>query len=375
MGHESKSGSHRALIACRPSIPRSGTWDPEHRPKGWPLLVFFILLVCAVSTAQPRRSALTNAAVVSMVKGGMPESLIVSTIQSSETEFDVSPQGLAALKEAGVGKRVMEVMVAAEARKEAAPASSAGTGAAKAAPSRAPLQQPYVQLVQEKAKRNLAAERAQIALVKTKNQDLNSLASETLAFQLMQGLAAEASAQAAARSGSGAAGALGGAASGMMGGIFKKKPPTLTYVWGVPGPTPSNALPTDNPKFEIACEAVPGVNAEEFTPVLVKLVPAKDNWRLVGSGKGKEDATQSADWDVYSSFVEQKVPAKVNKTASGRFELEPASPLAPGEYALVLRPLSRNKKFVGADLTSSQGDGLVFNSAWTFSIHPASGTR
>ncbi|NWG14773.1 MAG: hypothetical protein HXY20_14705 [Acidobacteria bacterium] len=316
---------------------------------------------------------MTNAAVVSMVKGGMPESLIVSTIQSSETQFDVSPQGLAELKTAGVGKKVMDAMVAAEARKQAAAASSAGAGAATAAASHAPLQQPYVRLLQEKAKHSLAAERAQIAQVKTKNQDLSSLAAETLAFQVAQGLAAEAATQAAARSGSAAAGAWGGAASGVMGGLFKKKPPTLTYVWGVPGPTPSNALPTDNPKFEIVCDAVPGVNADEYTPVLVKLVPAKNNWRLVGAGRGKEDATQSTDWDVYSSFVEQKVPAKINKTASGRFELEPSGPLAPGEYALVLRPLARNKKYIGADLTSSQGEGLVFNSAWTFSV-ASSGT-
>ena len=331
------------------------------------------LVIAAALSAQPKKSALTNAAVVSMVKGGMPESLIVSTIQSSETQFDVSPQGLAELKAAGISKKVMDAMVAAEARKQAAPASSASAGAGAPA-ARAPLQQPYVQLLQEKAKRSLSAEQAQIAQVKTKNQDLNSLAAETLAFQVVQGLATEAATQAAARSGSAAAGAWGGAASSMMGGLFKKKPPTLTYVWGVPGPNSSNALPTNSPKFEIAYDAVPGVNAEEYTPVLVKLVPTKNNWRLVGAGKGKEDAAQSADWDVYSSFVEQKVPATVNKSASGRFELAPASPLAPGEYALVLRPLARNKKFAGTELTSNQGEGRLFNAVWTFSLRPASGT-
>ena len=45
-----------------------------------------------------------------------------------------------------------------------------------------------------------------------------------------------------------------------------------------------------------------------------------------------------------------------------------SSPLAAGEYAVVLRPVARSKKFAGTDLTNGQGEGLIFNSALSFSV-------
>ncbi len=344
-------------------------------------LVLVALIICALTIgaallAQPKKSALTNAAVVSMVKGGMPDSLVVSTIHSSETQFDVSAGALAELKKAGVSQKVSDAMVAAESRKRTAAPSPAGVRGAARATSGAPLQQPYVQLLQEKVKQTISVERAQIASAKTKNQDLNSLAAEGVVFQALQGLAAEAAAQAAAKSGSSAAGSWGGTASGVVGGLFKKRTPTVTYVWGLAGRTSSNVLPTSTPKFEMAYDAVAGVNAQEYAPVLVKLVPAKNDFRLVGAAKGKEDASQSAtpDWELYSSFVEEKIPATLNQSAPGRFELAPAAALPPGEYAIVFRPTAKNKRFAGTDLTNNQGEGQLFNSVWTFSIS-ASGTR
>ncbi len=341
------------------------------------VLVVCALVVCATVSAQQKISALNNAGIVSMVKGSMPESVIVSVIQSSETQFDLSAGALAELKKAGVSQKVVDAMVAAEARKRvAAPSPAGGRGAARATPG-VPLQQPYVQLLEEKAKRTIAVERAQIASAKTKNQDLSSLAAEGVVFQALQGLAAEAAAQAAARSGSSAAGSWGGTASGVVGGLFKKRTPTVTYVWGVVGRTSSTVLPTSTLKFEMAYDAVAGVNAQEYAPVLVKLVPAKNDFRLVGAAKGKEDASQSAtpDWELYSSFVEEKIPATLKQSAPGRCELAPAAPLPPGEYALVLRPVARNKKFSGTDLSNNQGEGMLFNSVWTFSVSLSSGTR
>lgn len=341
-------------------------------------LVLVALIICALTIgaallAQPKKSALANAAVNSMVKSGMSDSVIVSVIQSSETQFDVSAGALAELKKAGVSQKVMDAMMAAESRKRAAAPSLAGAPKSARAIPGAPLQQPYVQLLQEKVRQNISAERAQIASAKTKNQDLNSLAAEGIVFQALQGLAAEAATQAAARSGSSAAGSWGGAASGLAGGLFKKRPPTVTYVWGLAGGSSSNVLTTNTPKFELAYDAVAGVKAQEYAPVLVKLVPAKNDFRLVGAAKGKEDAAQSAtpDWELYSSFVEEKIPATLNQSAPGRFELAPAAALPPGEYALVLRPVARNKKFSGTDLSNSQGEGLLFNSVWTFSVRPA----
>ncbi len=325
-------------------------------------------------TAAPKAAPLKNASIVSMVKGGLSDSVIIGAIESSETQFDVSEKALAELKKAGVSQKVIDAMVAAEGRKRApATAATSARGAARPAAG-VPLQQPYVVLVEEKAKRAIPAEKAQIAPVKAKKQDLNSLALEAVVAQALEGLATDAAGRAASELGSAAAGSLGEAAGGLMGGLFKKKPPAVTYVWGVAGQVSSTAAPTNTPKFEIAYDAVPGVNAEEFVPLLVKLVPAKNQWRLLGATKGKEDALQSGNWELYDTFVEEKVAASLNKAGPGRFELTPAVALPPGEYAIVLRPAVKNKKFTGADLTNNQAEGALFNSVWTFSIS-ASGTR
>jgi hypothetical protein len=72
-------------------------------------------------TAQPRPASknpvLTNADVVKMVKGGLQESTILSVIGAAECDFDVSVDGLLALKSAGISDRVMDAMLAAAARK------------------------------------------------------------------------------------------------------------------------------------------------------------------------------------------------------------------------------------------------------------------
>ena len=39
-----------------------------------------------------------------------------------------------------------------------------------------------------------------------------------------------------------------------------------------------------------------------------------------------------------------------------------------GEYAVVLRPISKSKKFSGGDVARAQGDGMVFDSVWSFQI-------
>jgi hypothetical protein len=42
--------------------------------------------------------------------------------------------------------------------------------------------------------------------------------------------------------------------------------------------------------------------------------------------------------------------------------------LMPGEYAVVLRPVSKSKRFSGGDVARGQGDGLMFDSAWSFEV-------
>jgi len=105
-------------------------------------------------------------------------------------------------------------------------------------------------------------------------------------------------------------------------------------------------------------------------PTIVKLTPAQNACRIVGATRGKEDAQSgsAADWEVYSSFLEERVAVKAQKSNPGEYQISPASPLFPGEYAVVLRPVSKSKKFSGGDVARAQGDGLMFDAVWCFQI-------
>ncbi len=76
------------------------------------------------------QEVLTNDSVISLVKAGIPENVILAKIRSSQTKFDTSTQGLIALKQAGVSDKVLEAM--ATAPQLPAPV------AAQSAPSQAP---------------------------------------------------------------------------------------------------------------------------------------------------------------------------------------------------------------------------------------------
>lgn len=54
---------------------------------------------------------LTNDDIISLVKAGLSDAAIVSLIQGSQTQFDLSPNSLIKLKEAGVSNTVIEAMI------------------------------------------------------------------------------------------------------------------------------------------------------------------------------------------------------------------------------------------------------------------------
>ena len=113
-----------------------------------------------------------------------------------------------------------------------------------------------------------------------------------------------------------------------------------------------------------------GVSAEEFEPVLVKLTPSNNNFRLVGATQAKQDVFESSamDWEVYSSFVEERVSTQPKRIASGQYQLQLSAALQPGEYGVVLRPLNKSKKFSASSVSQNGRDGLAFNSVWAFGV-------
>jgi hypothetical protein len=88
---------------------------------------------------------LTNDTIIQMVRGGLPESVVVAKIRSTQTRFDLRAEALLALKKAGVPDKVMEAMVAPVAqttsRPSIPPSSPPSSPAAPAQPAAPPSAQ------------------------------------------------------------------------------------------------------------------------------------------------------------------------------------------------------------------------------------------
>jgi hypothetical protein len=89
------------------------------------LVAIFVLAICHLLPAQ---GALNNDAVIKLIKAGMSEDIIVSTINASQGAYDTSANGLIALKTAGASDKVVSAIVVKATT--AAPAAAAASGSA-----------------------------------------------------------------------------------------------------------------------------------------------------------------------------------------------------------------------------------------------------
>lgn len=328
--------------------------------------------------AQRTDRPLTNGDVINMVRSKLPESVIVGAIQAHPGNFDTSTSGLITLHKAGVTENEMNAMVAASGKAvpgasgpRAADASISSTPAAVGAPATSSKSRmPKVYLQQGSAMQELPLEKTQLAETKTKPSSMKSLAGDSVVTQAMTTGVSTATYSAASHISSGIGGSSVQEAGGIFSGIMSHRKPTVTYVWGVPGPASGNVFQTVSPTFTVDFSRVPTVTADDYEPVIVKLTPAQNTCRIVGASEGKEDARSSpaADWQIYSKFLEERVAVKSEKIGAGKYKISPATELLSGEYAVVLRPISRSKKFSGGDVARAQGDGLMFDALWTFKI-------
>ncbi len=337
-----------------------------------------LLSACSLLMAQQNQKPLTNADVIKMVKGGVPESVIVSAIQANKAKFDTSPGALIAMQKAGVTQAELDAIIASGKPSSAltqppanTPVAQMATPAPEAASTGAKSRMPKVAVIQgTAAPQPLALEKTQLAQTKTKPSSMKSLAGDSVVTQAMQAGIGTATASATSRIGANMGSSSLQQAGGILSGMMARRKATVTYVWGVPGPASANVLQTSSPKFTVDFSKTPGINPDDYEPAIVKLTPAQNTCRLVGASEGKEDvrSTPTAEWQVYSHFLEEKVPVNSTRSASGKFEVATKSGLLPGEYALVLRPISKSKNFSGGDVARGQGDGMMFDSAWTFQI-------
>jgi len=325
-------------------------------------------LLASASLAQDAQKPLTNIDIINMVKAGLTESAILATIRSNPANYDLSPDGLIKLHAAKVTENEMQAMITASGRGTSSTPPAAAPPNAAAPPSTKKSRLPVISVVQNGAEQKLSLEKTQLAQTKNKPVSMAKLAGDTAMLQGMQATMNTATAQVASHMG--AAGGTLGQVGGTFSGILAQRKPEVTYVWGVLNPVSSAVLSTDTPQVSLDFSTVPGVNPDEFEPVLIKLTPAQNAFRLVGATRGKEDALSSSatDWEIYSGFVEDRVKIQSQKQGPGRYQISPAASLLPGEYGVVLRPISKNKKFSGGDVARNQGDGFMFDSVWSFQV-------
>jgi hypothetical protein len=329
-----------------------------------------IALLGGTVLAQQSAKPLTNEDVLTMVNKKVPESVIVSAIKSSPSNYDTSTGELIRLNAAGVTEGELNAMLAAAHKGTTDAQPTTGSSETSEAAPESKSRMPRVIVTQGKSSQELKLEKTQLTQTKTKPSSMKGLAADSTVTQTMQAGINTASWDIATHTNSVAGGTTvlqaGNIASGMLG----HRTPTVTYVWGVPSPASSNVLRSASPAFSVDFSRAPGVNPDDYEPAIVKLTPAQNTCRIVGATQGKADASGSpaADWEIYSHYLEDQVVTHPQKLGPGMYKVAAASELVPGEYGLVLRPVSKAKRFSGGDVARAQGDGLMFDAIWTFQI-------
>lgn len=337
------------------------------------LVVSVIVLMQTFSSAQQSQKPMTNDDIITMVKNKMPETVVVSAIRARPSQFNTSTAELIRLKKSGVSENELNAMIAASNKgagvgSSTKPADESAASASVALPA-SKSHMPKLYLTSG-GLRELPLEKTQLAETKTKPSSMKSLAGDSAVTQAMQSGINTVTYSAASHVNSAIGDSAVQQAGSVFSGVLSHRTPTVTYVWGVPSPAATNVLQTVSPSFAVDFSRVLGVGADDYEPAIVKLTPAQNTCRIVGATQGKADMKSSAaaDWQMYSHFLEERVSVRAEKTSPGQYRVSPASQLQPGEYAVVLRPLSKEKKFSGGDVARAQGDGLMFDAIWTFQI-------
>jgi hypothetical protein len=325
------------------------------------------LALCASGFSQQRKP-LTNDDIIVMVHKKLPESVIVSTIQAGPAKFNTSPNELIRLNAAGLTEKELNAILATSGTAPASAPAAPDRAADSMPPSKSRL--PRVVMSQGGSSQELKLEKTQLAETKTKPSSMKSLASDSAVTQAMQAGIGTATYSAATHVNSGIGGSAMQQAGGIFSGVMSHRTPTVTYVWGVPGPASSNIPQSSKPSFTLDFSRTLGISPEDYEPAIVKLTPAQNTCRVVGATQGKADIRSSpaADWQMYSHFLEERVASTPQKLGPGKYKIAANAELAPGEYGVVLRPVSKEKKFSGGDVARAQGDGLMFDAIWTFQI-------
>jgi len=380
--------------------------------RGWVFAVILAWVMAGLAAGQNPAKFLTNDDVMAMVKAGQSADAILNAFQNHGTDFDVSPEALLKLKKSGVPQKVIDGMTAAVKQQQDAAAAMLSTAQARNAAEEAEEKaeadkveaaraaqaaalsslatarpgEPSVAMLEGTEKQALVVSHTQI--VPINSSLLQGSPSQMSSLDL---LATDGALTAALTS----MGQMMDKANTMMPGsgktsmtltsnplvapammaasLFSKYRAASTQmidVWAIPGLKSGAVAQESRPTLLVQFDGFLGVNVGEYEPILVKLPLSPSSFRLVGAAmaKGSDMQSSTADWSMYASFLERKMAVQLTKVATGRYLLQPSDGLLPGEYGIVLRPVNKEKKFSGSNVSQNLGEGLVFNCVWSFEV-------
>jgi hypothetical protein len=258
--------------------------------------LFRTLLTISIAigpSAFAQQKPLTNDDVITMVKSGMQESVVVSAIQSRPGKFSTSTSELVRLHKAGVTENELNAMIAASSKGisgGAVPSSSSQTSTPSVPKSRLPT----LIVAAGGNTQELHLEKTQLAETKTKPSSMKSLASDSVVTQAMQTGVNEAAMSAAMHMNSGIGSESVQQAGSIFSSVMTHRQPKMTYVWGVPGPASSNILQSASPTFVVDFSRILGVTPDDYAPAIVKLTPAQNRCRIIGVRRiARHDSVQA----------------------------------------------------------------------------------
>jgi hypothetical protein len=143
----------------------------------------------------------------------------------------------------------------------------------------------------------------------------------------------------------------------------------VTWVWVTAALASPPVVPARRPSFFVSYGEVTGLDSNEWAPAVVRLSAAAD-WRVVSAlpGHGLARTLSARTWEVRRGLMQLDAAGSVIGLAQGIVRVTLNAPLAPGEYALVIRPAFLQRRYAGRDILGDHGPGVAFGAAWVFQI-------
>jgi hypothetical protein len=144
----------------------------------------------------------------------------------------------------------------------------------------------------------------------------------------------------------------------------------VTWTWLMP--TSAIAVSTSSrPALTVIYTDALGLSPSDVTPALVRMMPIGREWRLMATARGRADepVREAADWSVSRTLAE--VAGARSEGGGGLVKILLARALPPGDYAVILRPLTSRavageRVFTGSSIAT--GLGIAFGLVWPFHV-------